>query len=270
MKIRRSWVLGTASAILASASVFAQENRTLEQDLSNHYVGRSFDTAQPYVNREVWYDQEGNITENPTPGCESIYGALAVSKVRVRGDEVDVDVTRISKPRPPRFMQPPWPPYASREVTLRFKSPNGWTVDSFDHAFQNSLRPRGRFEGLPPGSTPPPAGSDPRIAYLFNGAPVYQMGKGITPPRMDGRVPDPEYTDAARRARAGGRVMLRFIVNEDGSVENVTYALPPLGYGLDQQSARFVQERWRFSTPAMLDGQPVKVDLRAETSFCLY
>lgn len=255
--------------IAAPCLLFAQNDRVLEQDLSNHYIGKRFDTAQPYLNREVWYDQDGNITENPTPGCESIYGTFDVTKIRVRGDEVDVDVTRISKPRPPRYLTPPWPTYASREVTLRFRSPSGWTADSFEQAFQNSLRHRGKFEGIPPGASTPPPGSDPRIAYYFNGAPVYRVGSGVIAPRPAGRMDDPEYTESARRARAGGVVPLRFVVNEDGSVENVTYALPPLGFGLDQQSARIVQERWRF-TPGMLDGQPVKVDLRAETSFCTY
>lgn len=262
-----------AAAALLSLAVAtpgsAQDNRALEQELSNHYIGRSFDTAQPYLNREVWFDQDGNITEDPTPVCDSQYGHLQVTRVRVRGDEVDVEVSRSGKYSPMQNGRVVWPSYASHEVTLRFKAQGGWTVDSFDKAFQNSLRPRGRFEGLPPGTTSAPEGSDRRIAYYFNGAPVYRVGSGVTPPRAIGPVRDPDYTDSARRARAGGRVPLRFIVNEDGSVADVTYALPPLGFGLDQQSARTVQEQWRF-TPGMVDGQPVKVELRAETHFCVY
>ncbi len=255
-------------AVVAGFCV-AQENRALEQDLSNHYIGKVFDTAQPYLNREVWYDQDGNITENPTPVCQNLYGRLTVTRVRVHGDEVDVEVTRSGRRPAMRGGEPVWPSYAAREVTLRFKSSGGWTADSFEQAFQNSLRPRGRFEGLPPGATPSPEGSDRRITFFFNGSPVYRAGNGVTPPRPAGRIPDPEYTESARRARAGGNVSLRFIVSEDGSVDNVTYALPALGFGLDQQAARTVQEHWRF-TPALLDGQPVKFDLRAETSFCLY
>jgi len=260
--------LGLALLMAVASAGFAQDNRALEQDLSSRYIGKSFDTAQPYLNREVWYGQDCNITENPTPVCDSIYGRLEVKRIKVRADEVDVEVTR-SGQRPPMMQgNPVWPPYASREVTLRFKSPSGWTADSFDQAFQNSLHVRGRFQGLPPGATAPPPGSDGRIVFFFNGAPVYRPTNGVTPPRALERVPDPEYTDSARRARAGGRVPLRFIVNEDGSVDNVIYALPALGFGLDEQSVRTVQQ-WRF-TPATLDGQPVKVDMRAETSFCLY
>lgn len=246
-----------------------QDRRALEQDLSNHYLGKGFDTAQPYLNREVWYDQDGNITERPTPVCVGLYGRLEVKRIRVRDDEVSVEVSRSARQQPVQGGRPVWPSYASREVTLRFKSPNAWTADSFDRAFQNSLRPRGRFEGLPPGASPPPAGSDARIAYYFGGAPVYRPGRGVTPPRAVGPVRDPQYTESARRARAGGQVQLRFIVDEDGSVDNVTYALPALGFGLDEQSARTVQEQWRFG-PGMVDGHPVKVELQAETNFCYY
>ena len=268
--MRSSAILAAAVLLLFSAALgVAQDNRALEQELSNHYIGKTFNTAQPYLNREVWYDQDGNITENPTPVCPSLFGRLAVTRIRVRGDEVDVEVTRSSLRPAMRGGNPVWPPEAPREVTLRFKSAAGWTVDSFDQAFQNSLRARGKFEGLPPGASEPPPGGDRRIVYYFNGGPVYRVGSGVTAPRPLGRMEDPQYTESARRARAGGVVPLRFIVNEDGSVDNVTYALPPLGFGLDQQSARIVQERWRF-TPGTLDGQPVKVDLRAETSFCTY
>ena len=257
-------------ALFGAVPGSAQDNgRSLEQELSNHYIGRTFDTAQPYLNREVWFDQNGEITENPTPVCGGLYGRMTLKRIHVRGGEVDVEVTRTGV-RPPNSVGiAVWPSYASREVTLRFKSASDWTVDSFDKAFQNSLRPRGRFEGLPPGTSAPPPGSDPRIAYYFNGSPVYRAGSGVVPPRSSGRMTDPEYTDSARRARAGGIVPLRFIVNEDGSVSDVTYALPALGFGLDQQAARTVQEQWRFD-PAMLDGHPVKVEMRAETSFCLY
>src|SRR5512142_2227965 len=128
MRIRyAAAVLG--AAVLVSGIAFGQDNRVLEQDLASRYIGRSFDNAQPYLNREVWYDQDGNITENPTPVCESIYGVLAVKRIKVRGNEVDVEVTRSGKRQPPRFVDPPWPSYASRDVTLRFKAPGGWTGD---------------------------------------------------------------------------------------------------------------------------------------------
>lgn len=245
-----------------------QESKTLEQDLSSYYVGRSFENRQPYLNREVWYDRNGSITENPIPVCPSIYGRLEVKRISVRGDQIMVQATRSGLRPPMRNGQPVWPSYASRDIVLRYKSDGQpWSGDAFDKAFQNSMSARSSFVGLPPGTTAPAEGSDRRIAYIFEGSPVYRPGNGVTPPRqMDNQ--NPEYTESARRAKAGGHVLLRFIVNEDGSVSNVISALPPLGFQLDEQSVRTAQQ-WRF-TPATLDGQPVKVDVHAETSFCLY
>jgi TonB family protein len=254
--------------LLSTSWCSAQDDKALEQELSNHYIGKVFDTVQPYLNREVWYDQDGNITGNPTPVCENLYGRLAVTRIAVRGDEVEVEATRSGQHPPMKDGRPVWPSYASREITLRYKSSGGWNSDSFEQAFQNSLRPRGQFDPLPQGATPPPQGTDPRVLFFTNGSPVYHTGNGVTPPRGDDDRLGPKYTGTARRAHAGGRVMLRFIVNEDGSVDNVISGQPPLGFGLDEQAVRAAQQ-WRF-TPAMLDGQPVKSDVRAETTFCLY
>ena len=51
--------LTIAGLLMVAGLAFAQDNRALEQDISSRYIGKSFDTAQPYLNREVWYDQEG-------------------------------------------------------------------------------------------------------------------------------------------------------------------------------------------------------------------
>ena len=263
------WILLLVCAsALVSAAAAAQDGSALEQELSNLYVGQTFDNHQPYLNREVWYDHDGNTTENPTPVCTNLYGKLQVTRVAVRDDQIMVQATRSGRRPAMRGGQQVWPSYASRDIVLRYKADGQpWTADAFDRAFQNSLHQRAKFVGLPPGTTTPPAGSDPRIIFFFNGTPVYRAGQGVTPPKNQNWI-DPEYTESARRARAGGQVLLRFIVNEDGSVTDMTSAMPPLGFGLDEKAIHAAQ-RWQF-TPGALDGQPVKVEVHAETSFCLY
>lgn len=251
--------------------LFAQQDPGLEQDLTRAYVGQTIRTRQPYLNREVWYDRSGAITERPTPVCQSLFGVLEIKRVHVEGSRIDVEATRHGTRPAMRNGREMWPDYAAREIVLRFQSGGQpWTLSDFEQAFRNSVSPRGKFAKLPPGTTEPPPGSDSRIAYLLSdGTPVYRPGNGVTPPRMvPGQQSDPEYTDAARRARAGGTVILRFIVNEDGTTSNVMFAEPPLGFGLDEQSVRKV-ESWQF-TPATLDGKPIKIDLHAETNFCTY
>lgn len=271
--MNRKFARAVGLAIFVAAALLpglAQGPDDLGHDLSNHYVGRSFQNFQPYLNREVWFDREGKVLEKPTPVCTGLYGVLEVSRIRTEGSDVIVEASRHAPPSRSRSGEPaPWPSYASRDVTLRFRSPDHpWTIEDFDRAFAESLKPRQAFDLYPPGATPPPQETDRRIAYFLNGVPVYHPGNGVTPPKAIGKISDADYSEAARRAHAGGSVLLRFIVNEDGSVSNVQSGQPPLGYGLDEASVRTAQ-RWRFQ-PGTFDGRPVKVELRAGTDFCLY
>jgi protein TonB len=93
---------------------------------------------------------------------------------------------------------------------------------------------------------------------------VYHVGdKGVTPPRPI-YTPEPEYDDAARRAKVSGRVLLSMIVTKDGHTRDVT-VVKSLSPGLDQKSIEAVS-RWKFK-PGTKDGEPVAVQLKVETSF---
>jgi protein TonB len=67
---------------------------------------------------------------------------------------------------------------------------------------------------------------------------------------------DPVYPFSARRDGVEGRVVLRFVVNKEGQVENpeVVRAEPE---GVFEESALKAIVRYRFS-PALIDGIPVK------------
>jgi TonB family protein len=69
-------------------------------------------------------------------------------------------------------------------------------------------------------------------------------------------TPNARYTDAARRARVSGLVMLSVVIGVDGRVEraDVTQSLQP---DLDASAIEAVKG-WRFE-PAIKDGQPVPV-----------
>jgi len=92
------------------------------------------------------------------------------------------------------------------------------------------------------------------------------QAQGITPPRkIAGAVP--QYTEAARRAKVQGVVIMSVLIGEDGSVENaaVTGSLRP---DLDQASLDAVRQ-WRFQ-PATKNGFPIPFRTNIETTFRLY
>lgn len=77
--------------------------------------------------------------------------------------------------------------------------------------------------------------------------------------------PNPDYPEAARRARIEGKVILQAIINEQGAVEGVKVLRSnPL---LDDAAMAAVR-RWRYK-PATLDGQPVKVYFTVVVTFKL-
>ena len=92
------------------------------------------------------------------------------------------------------------------------------------------------------------------------------QAQGITPPRKISGG-NPEYTEAARRAKVQGVVIMSVLIGEDGAVQDasVTASLRP---DLDQASLDAVRQ-WRFQ-PATKNGSPIPFRTSIETSFRLY
>jgi len=96
---------------------------------------------------------------------------------------------------------------------------------------------------------------------------IFLPGKGgVTAPRPI-YDPDPEYSDAARRAKYQGSVLLWLVVAPNGRPRNIRVQ-HSLGMGLDEKAIEAVSQ-WRFQ-PATLNGQPVAVQINVEVSFRLY
>ena len=92
------------------------------------------------------------------------------------------------------------------------------------------------------------------------------LAQGITPPhRISGG--EPEYTEAARKAKVQGIVVLSVLIGEDGTVQDVS-VLNSLRPDLDESSIRAIRQ-WHFQ-PAMKNGAPIPFRTQVETSFHLY
>ena len=92
---------------------------------------------------------------------------------------------------------------------------------------------------------------------------VYEIGKGVTPPKGV-YTPNPEYSEKARKKKISGTVLVAMVVMADGKVQDVTVT-KSLEPSLDEQAIAAVK-RWTFE-PATKDGKPVAVHLHAEVSF---
>jgi TonB family protein len=79
--------------------------------------------------------------------------------------------------------------------------------------------------------------------------------------------PDPDYSEAARKAKYQGTVILWVIVGTDGRPREISVRRS-LGMGLDEKAVEAVR-RWKFD-PAKKDGQAVAVQISIEVNFRLY
>ena len=77
---------------------------------------------------------------------------------------------------------------------------------------------------------------------------------------------DPVYTEAARRVREQGVVILDAVIDESGAVREIE-VVKPLRFGLTEAAVRAVST-WRFE-PARLDGRPIAVRYNLTVRFSL-
>lgn len=87
---------------------------------------------------------------------------------------------------------------------------------------------------------------------------------GVTMPHCS-HCPDPQYTDAARRARITGKVLLAATFTANGTVENIRL-LKSLEPSLDRAAANMMQT-WRADPAKDADGHPIAVLMPVEMSF---
>ena len=114
--------------------------------------------------------------------------------------------------------------------------------------------PTPRPTAPPPGEIPP-AGFAPAPAAAAPGAPLTALPEGSELPVLVTRV-DPKYPEAARRASQSGEVVLRVVVEANGTIGKIDVLTPgPFGMG---EAAVEAVKKWVYR-PARVNGQPVAV-----------
>lgn len=92
-----------------------------------------------------------------------------------------------------------------------------------------------------------------------------EVGNGVLPPEKV-FAPFPQYTEAARRARIQGVVVLRTTIDVEGNVVDAE-VIKPLAMGLDQAALEAVRQ-WKFR-PATRSSRPVPVYFNLTVTFQL-
>jgi TonB family protein len=97
------------------------------------------------------------------------------------------------------------------------------------------------------------------------GGGAFRVGGGVSPPVPIYKV-EPEFTEAARKAKYQGTVLVQIVVGADGRVQDPR-VVKAVGLGLDEKALEAVKQ-WKFK-PGMKDGRPVPVYAQIEVTFRL-
>ena len=102
-------------------------------------------------------------------------------------------------------------------------------------------------------------------AKLIAQATSIRVGPGVTPPKLVRKV-EPEYTEEARAMKISGTVLLKVVIDTDGTAKNYEL-VNGVGYGLDEKAVQAIS-LWQFK-PGEQGGVPVAVQAQIEVNFRL-
>jgi periplasmic protein TonB len=178
---------------------------------------------------------------------DSFNNALSEQEV-VQMEEI-LQTQQIEKPPPP-----PRPP-------VPVEVPNDEILDDDDLELDMSLDLDAPIADLPP-PPPPPADEpepEPEIFVIVEQMPELIGGLGALQSEI-------RYPEIAKKAGVEGRVIVQFVVNEQGIVENPV-VVRGIGAGCDEEAIKAVRQA-RF-TPGKQRGKAVKVKMSLPVTFKL-
>lgn len=269
---------------VSTINVGADAAKSLEDDLKKVYELRMLSLKNPYGANKLRFDSQGTLAGSAAACPWSICGLLQVEKValarghlEIRGKRVilalrsgksDVKVVplatdraiqiRVDLPNPPLDL-----PQLNRILSKIFEGgellarvANYWKPN-FDLGGPDAADQMNALRDRVPSVV---------VAELEGNRPVYVASPGKIDPPKALHMPDPEYTDSARRQRLEGKAIMMVVVNEKGFPE-VLEITKGLGEGLDLMALTAVSN-WTFK-PAMKSGEPVAVVINVEVNFRL-
>jgi TonB family protein len=263
------------------------------KQLAHDLKGKILLLRGKYVENNLTFDSQGNLTGDATPGPFSV-SAIKISKGHVSRDSLELEGRRgaliyIGKTEPIETSQIefiPAPDAVHIVINLDSAPPDALGAllakifaVSIDDALANRTEEQRTAELFTVASLAPtakvrssPAPHNNNDAEKLNTAgtqnmfPILKPGGGVSPPRVLYSI-DPEFTDEARKSKISGICVVSVIVDPSGFPIHIRIA-KPLGAGLDQNAVAAVSQ-YRFE-PARFRGLPVAAEVYIEVTYKIY
>ncbi len=128
-----------------------------------------------------------------------------------------------------------------------------------------------------PNAAPSQSDTTPTPPPQPNAQGIYRVGNGVTAPQPIS-MPDPEFSEVARRKKIAGDCTVGLIVDTAGIPQNVHVVksiaeglqpkLRTAAQSLDEKAVKAVRE-YRFK-PATFEGKPVPVEMSVQVNFQIF
>ncbi len=271
--------------------LISAEDQSLETALNNKYHDKILALRHSLEKSSQVYDADGNVLKGGHEGPWTLYGRILVDKIHLEKDSIRIEGKRLNYVQIGQDLAPTAagkmkiqiqlakPTVSAEEMNTLlahvFALTDADVIESAPVFWQKYLKDQiARAHGQVPAdkTAKSHSGGPGNIEVVEpgkNGEPVgvlHKIGPGTTAPKPK-YTPEPDYSDAARKERYQGMLVMGIIVNETGKVQEPKL-IRPLGMGLDEKAISKVLT-WKFD-PAKMDDKPVPVILRIEVSFNLY
>jgi len=233
-----------------------------------------------YVENELTFDSQGNVTGTATPGPFSV-SLIKIERVHLTGSALDItghrgtliprEATALTvfdflkfrekihihiavEPTHPEALQP----LVNKVLATSFADALVGRTTEEQKSAMDSLPSL-----LPLGLTSPAQPPSPSTVAYGKKVDVMKPGAGVQSPKVLYAV-GPDFTQKARDERTGGIVVLNLIVDRSGYPTHIRVRRT-LNTGLDRNAIIAVSQ-YRFA-PAIYQNQPVPVEVNIEVNF---
>ena len=255
----------------------------VQRSLESKYKGQILALRHPLKGADQQYDVSGNVLSSDSEGPWTVFGRVKIEEIRVESRRLRIKAARIQyqfDQEVKDLVPVPTKDHVTLDIALakRLSSEADSVLSSvFALTDQDVLNTAPQFWrdylrkhlGSVSATAQEQQGSS---AEQTNAIPqdenkVHRVGENaVTAPRTL-FTPEPEFTDAARKTRYQGVLVVSVVVGSDGLVKKLSI-VRPLGMGLDENAVARIST-WRFR-PGTKNGEPVAVAMNVEVSFNLY
>lgn len=246
-------------AILCLASITAARAEGLLDGLNQDYQNHILGVRYPIHGGDQQFDGDGHPMNAGAAQEWETYGGILIEKVRLTNDQLRVEGTRVA---PSDRVENGKPVVIFLGKKINFDIHLDHPLASMDEAH----KVLGSVFYLDERD------AEHRKPELRRTRDTTENQKVHLNPDMRGMPrpvysPEPEFSEAARKAKFQGIVVLTVVIDTRGEVSSMKIDRG-LGLGLDEKAFDCVK-KWRF-TPATRNGEPVSMQMRVEVDFHLY